>query len=51
MTNNEYFNFVNNSTLIENLNQGKTILKGTPTLKNKKEIIAKITDIQYNIDK
>ena len=48
MTNNEYFNFVNNSTLIENLNQCKVILKGTPTLKNKIEIIANMKDIQYN---
>ena len=48
MTNKEYFNFINNSTLISNLNTGKTILKGTPTLKNKLEIIANMKKIQYN---
>ena len=48
MNNNEYFNFVNNSTLIENINQVKVILKDTPTLKNKIEINANMKDIHYN---
>ena len=45
---NEYFKIKNDSTIISNLNQGRVVLKNTPTIKNKLDLIANMKEVQYN---
>ena len=34
--------------MISNLNQGRVVLKNTPTIKNKLDLIANMKEVQYN---
>ena len=48
MTNEEYFNFVNDSTFITNLNQGNIIVPELTNLKQKFNPIQNISSIKNN---
>jgi len=49
MTNEEYFNFVNNSTLIGNLNQGQIMLPQLYNIQQKFNPIENVSGINNNI--
>ena len=49
MTNEEYFNFVNNSTLISNLNQGQIMLPQLYNIQQKFNPIENVSSIDNNV--
>ena len=49
MTNEEYFNFVNNSTLIGNLNQGQIMLPQLYNIQQKFNPIENVSSIDNNV--
>ena len=49
MKQNEYEQYIYQSTLIENINTGKIIVPNVPTMKNKEAYeVAKTQNVEYN---